>query len=219
MERALSLALILLLLLTACGAKQTKTEVESVSCPAESMAQDRQPAGEAEETASDANPGEELTAVSVPDTQTPTSPKPTQEAAKPTAVNPTQPTTLPEPSAEATTEQAPTTYTGTTITGAFIVKKVQGTLLTLHMYDAAKGGELKSGASCSSPCGRSTPPRGTTEPKTAVPILCRVGTAVLMRKAECEMRNFTLYSSSVFLINSFSRSHFHRIFRIDKARC
>ncbi len=141
MERALSLALILLLLLTACGAKQTKTEVESVSCPAESMAQDRQPAGEAEETASEASPGEELTAVSVPDTQAPTSPKPAQESTKP---NP--PAEKPEPTSETTAAELPTTRTGTTIIGAFIVKQVQGTLLTLHMYDPAKGGELKSGA-------------------------------------------------------------------------
>lgn len=141
MERALSLALILLLLLTACGAKQTKTEVESVSCPAESTAQDHQPAGEAEETASEASPGEELTAVSVPDTQTPTSPKPAQESTKP---NP--PAEKPEPTSETTAAELPTTRTGTTIIGAFIVKQVQGTLLTLHMYDPAKGGELKSGA-------------------------------------------------------------------------
>ena len=142
MERALSLALILLLLLTACGAKQTKTEVESVSCPAESTAQDRQPAGEAEETASDASPGEELTAVSVPDTQTPPE---TETPTKPDrTVASTQPTT--QQAVESTTADIPTAYTGTTIIGAFIVKQVQGTLLTLHMYDPAKGGELKSGA-------------------------------------------------------------------------
>lgn len=142
MERILSLTLILLLLFTACGRQKTSGD-DGPNPDAQVTETQLQP---------DTEPVEEITAVSVPDTQeppeteAPTSPKPTQESAKPTAVNPTQPTTLPEPSAEATTEQAPTTYTGTTITGAFIVKKVQGTLLTLHMYDPAKGGELKSGA-------------------------------------------------------------------------
>lgn len=146
MERALSLTLILLLLLTACGVQKTSGSGADKTSAAVNAAQN-----ETTTRPEPAEPGETQTGVSEPDTQppeteAPTSPKPTQEAAKPTAVNPTQPTTLPEPSAEATTEQAPTAYTGTTITGAFIVKKVQGTLLTLHMYDAAKGGELKSGA-------------------------------------------------------------------------
>ncbi len=134
MERILYLALILLLLFTACGAKQSRNEVESVSCPAAPVeqttaAQDRQPAGEADETASEANQTEEFTAVSVADT---TQPPATEASAKPPA--------------ETTASEIPTSRTGTTITDTFIVKQVQGTLLTLYRYDAAKGGELKSGA-------------------------------------------------------------------------
>ncbi|MBQ9551655.1 MAG: hypothetical protein IJU96_02720 [Clostridia bacterium] len=141
MERIISLSLILLLLFTACGAKQNKTEIVSVSCPAEpaeqtTAAQDRQPAEGSDETTNEAESGEEITAVSVPDTQEP----PATEA-------PTKPQPTAAPRTELTTaSEIPTSRTGTTITGAFIVKKVQGTLLTLHMYDPAKGGELKSGA-------------------------------------------------------------------------
>ena len=120
MERVLSLALILLLLLTGCGVQKSSGE-DGPDPAAEATAAQSEPA----ETV------EEITAVSVPDTQEP-----------PAAEAPTQP----EPPAETTAAEIPTSRTGTMITGTFIVKDVQGTLLTLYMYDAAKGGELKSGA-------------------------------------------------------------------------
>ncbi len=141
MERALSLALILLLLLTACGAQKTSGSGADKTSAAANAAQN-----ETTTRPEPAEPGETQTGVSEPDTQppeteAPTSPKPAQESTKP---NP--PAEKPEPTSETTAAELPTTRTGTTIIGAFIVKQVQGTLLTLHMYDPAKGGELKSGA-------------------------------------------------------------------------
>ena len=127
MERIISLSLILLLLLTACGVQ--KTSGEDGPDPAAEITTTR-----VEQTETT----EEITAVSVPDT---TEPPATEAPTKPAAES-----TQPEPPAETTASEIPTSRTGTTITSTFLVKNVQGTLLTLHMYDAAKGGELKSGA-------------------------------------------------------------------------
>ena len=137
MERILSLTLILLLLFTACGRQKTSGD-DGPNPDAQVTETQLQP---------DTEPVEEITAVSVPDTQeAPETEAPTQGATKPTAAESTQPSEQPESPAETTAAELPTTRTGTTIIGTFIVKQVQGTLLTLHMYDAAKGGELKSGA-------------------------------------------------------------------------
>ncbi len=87
-------------------------------------------------------PPEPTTAPVHTPTEAPTKPKPTQAATMPTAAE----TTQANPPAETTAAEIPTTGTGTTITNTFIVKQVQGTLLTLHRYDPARGGELKSGA-------------------------------------------------------------------------
>ena len=133
MERIISLSLILLLLLTACGVQ--KTSGEDGPDPAAEITTTR-----VEQT----EMTEEITAVSVPDT---TEPPPTEAPTQPkTAAVPTQPGTQPNLPAETTAAENPTTRTGTTITGTFVVKQVQGTLLTLSMYDAARGGEQKSGA-------------------------------------------------------------------------
>ena len=131
MKPIVCLSLILLLLFTACGRQKTSGD-DGPNPDVQVTETQSQP---------DTEPGEEITAVSVPDAQeAPETEAPTQEATKPT-----QETTKPT-AAETTQPELPTTGTGTTITGTFIVKQVQGTLLTLHMYDPAKGGELKSGA-------------------------------------------------------------------------